>query len=587
MSTPISQQKEVVHGSVNGKGEHAKAWISAILLALVAALVLGLYDRHMVSGLIRADAMDYAQIGRNLINGNGLSTYILRPLALTHGPNAMVQPDVTHGPFYPFLIALAFGLFQAKDGVVQALSGLCFVLTVPLLIVLGQRLFNRTVGILGAAVFMFNPAMLQWASEGSVIPLVVLLATCLFLALDRVALKAHARGAEPTIRPAKAALVLTGLLAGLLYLTEPLFFWLLPILIVTIVLWHPQRRGLVAAWMLLPMCLLVLPCMVRFGMLTGNPAFGLRGSEIWMSTRAYPGFTGYRMTSDYVTPGADLVKSVLLKIFLAWNTGISALQHMPATCILIFVAPGLFFRYGDRGVNKVRSIALACLLGVFIGSTLFIFDPNVLMVAFPILLLYALAYLMHLTQEAKLNSVSKALVNTGFAVLLLFPLAASLVTTRSPETVPQAAVAYELQKQSHQDDISFSDKPWIVAWYANRPSIWIPVQDDKVTALRKQFPKARWLFLTPETRSLSQEWDIAFNGLNQWNRQYQQNRQDIGSLPTPLLITKQQLPLTEALDGFQSVPPVETETLSAVLAVVPEAAPSNLTAGKPIHTPAK
>jgi len=565
----VSPPQDVPAGNADGKGKQKQNWLSAVLLTLLAALVLWLYDGHMVSGLIRADAMDFAQLGRNLINGHGLTTYILRPLALTHGANAVAQPDVTHGPLYPFLLALAFGILGVKDSVVQIVSGLCFILTVPLMILLGQRLFNRSVGLLGAVVLLFNPAMLQYASEGSSVPLMMLLATCLFLTLDRVAVKSQSVGTDPAIKPPKAALVMTGILAGLLYLTEPFLFWILPILVVAVVRWHPHRRALATLWILLPLSLIVLPSMVRFGMLTGNPVFGIRGAEFWMTTKAYPGYTGYRMTPEDVDLGSGLFKSILLKIFLAVNSGMGALQSMPANCLLLFVVPGLFFRYGDRGVNKIRSVAIACLIGVFLGDAFLTFDGSLLMVVFPALLLYALAYLTHLLQEAKLNSLAVSLASTGMGAVLLFPLMASLLTTREPIVAQEVQVAHALQSRSRQDEVSLSDQPWIAAWYANRPSIWMPATDTRITSLRKQFPNARWLFLTPEARGLSQEWNVAFSGLMTWNQEYQQAQQAMQRPPMVLRISGQQFPLTEALDGFEAVPPIGTDTPAALLAVAP------------------
>ena len=582
------QRKNSNDGSDNLTEKRSHAGIAVLLLILGAALLLWIYNGHMVSGLVRADAMDYAQLGRNLLNGHGLTTYILRPLALTHGSNAMAQPDVTHGPLYPLLIALAFGVLGVKDGTVQAVSGLFFILTVPMLIFLGQRLFNRTVGILGAVVFMFNPAMLEYAAEATTVPLFVFLATCLFFALDRVAAKAHTAAVEATIRSSPAPLIWTGILSGLLYLTDPLFFWLLPIIVMAVIVWHPHARGRVAFWMLVPLCILILPSMARFAMLTGNPVFGLRGAEFWMGTTALPGFAGYRMAPEDLLSGAAQFKSVLLKMFLAVNTGVSALQRLPANLILLFVLPGLFFRYGDPGVNKVRAVVLACLLGVFVGSTVFMLDPTLLLVAFPGLLLFALAYLTHIAQQAKLKGPFLTLVTAGFAAVLLFPLLTSLVTTRMQVTVLEAEVAHALQKQSRPDEVSFSDQPWIAAWFADRPSIWIPVEDGKLTAIRKQFVNARWLFLTPEVRSFSKEWDMAFSGFMQWDRQYQQATAHNAAPPPSLMIIKNPVPISEALDGFAAVPPTHGGMPSAVLAAVPEsAAQSKSIRGKPSATMVK
>src|SRR5262245_11166229 len=110
------------------------------LTLLAGALLLFLYYHAQFPGLKNPDALDFAQLGRNLSAGRGFVTSILRPLALTHGGNALAQPDVTHGPLYPFLLALAFGAFGARDGVVAFISGLFYLLTIPVIYRLGARL---------------------------------------------------------------------------------------------------------------------------------------------------------------------------------------------------------------------------------------------------------------------------------------------------------------------------------------------------------------------------------------------------------------------------------------------------------------
>ena len=60
-----------------------------IVLALAALIgppaLLLLYYKLMFAGLVNSDALDFAQLGRNLSSGRGFVTYILRPLALSSG----------------------------------------------------------------------------------------------------------------------------------------------------------------------------------------------------------------------------------------------------------------------------------------------------------------------------------------------------------------------------------------------------------------------------------------------------------------------------------------------------------------------
>jgi hypothetical protein len=209
-----------------------------ILLGLVLGSILldFLYCRHMVSGLINPDAMDFAQCARNLLQGHGFTTQILSPLALTHSSKVLQQPEMIHGVFYPFLLALGFGIFGAKDAVVIALSGLFYVLTVPVIYFLGRRLFNVRVGWIAALIFLTNGTILDYAASGTHITLFLFLATCLFNTLHVMANTASTKDGQKEVASRLGpTYLLAGILTGLLYLTDPLFLWLMPVLIVAVV----------------------------------------------------------------------------------------------------------------------------------------------------------------------------------------------------------------------------------------------------------------------------------------------------------------------------------------------------------------
>src|SRR5215210_4595847 len=81
-------------------------WALVVCCLLGPPLLFLLYYSVMFPGLTNPDALDFAQIGRNLSDGRGFSTLILRPLALSQGSDALHQSDVTHGPLFPFIMAL-------------------------------------------------------------------------------------------------------------------------------------------------------------------------------------------------------------------------------------------------------------------------------------------------------------------------------------------------------------------------------------------------------------------------------------------------------------------------------------------------
>ena len=106
----------MVETEVKAKKRSWHNWALGLLLTLGPILLLGLYNHRMVAGLISPEAMDHAQLGRNLLAGHGFTTHILRSLALTDSANPLAQPDLTHGPLYPFLLDGVVGDASAFHG---------------------------------------------------------------------------------------------------------------------------------------------------------------------------------------------------------------------------------------------------------------------------------------------------------------------------------------------------------------------------------------------------------------------------------------------------------------------------------------
>jgi len=550
----------------------AKQWTTMLGLMLGSALLVFLYCRHMVNGLVSPDAMDFAQCARNLLQGHGFVTQILHPLALTHGSNSLHQPDTTHGILYPFVLALGFGMFGAKDAVVIAVSSLFYVLTGPLIFLLARRLFNVRAGWIAALIFLTNGSILEYAASGTHITLFLFLATCLFYTLHGMAGSPPAPGGQeeaPSLP--KTSYLLAGILTGLLYLTDPLFLWIVPVMLAAAVRMSPGRPFNALVWFGLPLLALLVPAMVRFGQLTGNPLFGLRGSELWMGTEMLPGLMGYRISPEHFLADRGTGLSIVRKLLLAAVEGIALIPRMPGSWILLFVAPSLVYQYSNPSATRLRSILLWCLLTTLVGGLFFSPNPIRLMIVFPALLIFAVAFLQYTLEAARLKPEKIWAVCAGLGLVLLSPLAGDLIKTRYPATVEEAGVTRALTKQMPAGDVSFSDQPWLVAWYGERASIWIPVEDQSLTDLRQQFPKARWLFLTKQTPGLSPEWDETYRGLLQWNQAYRRAQKANTPLPQSVQISGSQIPLLKALDGFETVPPLhgEGQPLTIVVAEAP------------------
>lgn len=553
------------------KANRQRFWKAAVVgVTLVTPIILAyLFTARTTNGLSYSEAMDYAQIGRNLASGRGFTTSILRPLALTHGSAVLAQPDVTHGPLYPFFLALAFGLCGAKDSTVLAVSALFYVLTTPLVYLLGARLFRPTVGLVAAAVYAVSVGVLQYVATGADYGLCALLGTCTLYTVARAASAAEDwLPGEPV--PARAWIIACGACAGLLYLTDPLYIWALPVVLVALRRLYPTSTARAWVWGAAPMAILVLPWMIRNTLVTGNPVFGLVGREIWMGTGAYPGLSAYRLGPDDIVPSMDMFKSFLLKLFLNAQAVLIGLQLLPAGWILIFVVPGLFQPPPDAVSGSVRRLSLFAMLAVLGGSALFRVQMQLAMFVLPALLVFGSEYLLRLAAGTRMTGPVRFALAAAFAFAMLGPLINAVALTHSVAALPQSAPASELARTMRPGEVALSDQPWIVAWYADRPAVWIPDGGPQVDLIRKRFVGCRWLMLTDQIRDYPPEWQMAYRSLLQWDFAVLQARMAGTAPPPPITISGSVTPIVNALNGFQSVSPSGTELPAAVLAHLPD-----------------
>lgn len=537
------------------------------MLGPIALFVL--YYKIMFPGLVNPDAMDFAQLARNLSSGHGFSTFVLRPLALTHGSNPLNQPDLVHGPLYPFILAMAFGVLGAKDSVAAYVSGLFYLLTIPVVYLMGRRVFSHKVGLYTALIFTFNALLLEYAASGLHITLYVFLATCLMLTTYNLVRKINEMDDAVKPRFPRGLTALAGILTALLYLTDPIFFWFMPAMAVAVIWFCPRNRGAAAIWFLIPMFTLAAPWMIRNASLTGNPLFGLSGMQLWMNTKnTYPGDIAWRMFSADLTPGKGLLNDVFRKFLLGAGQVIQAFPQVTASWVLAFFLPSLLFRFTDRAVNSLRITMMSCFCSIFFGMLLFNLQMPLFVSLIPTMLVFSVAYLLYLAQQAKLTGPGAAFLSILVTVAVVFPLVSDLTLSDHTPRLKEAETVMALGKISKPGDVVLCDQPWVVAWYANRPSVWIPADDARITSVRNQFKDAKWLCMTERVSRYSPSWQYVYQVFYQWNSAVSRAVATKGKVPGPIQIRGSQPPLAQSLNGFVSIPPLDKAQSNTFLAVV-------------------
>jgi len=543
--------------------------ILTIAMVIGPPLILFLYYRAMFPGLVNTTAIDFAQLGRNLSQGRGFVTYILKPLALTHGDNALRQPEMIHGPLYPLILALAFGALGAKDAVVAGVSGIFYLLTIPVLYRLGVRVFNRAVALITVLIYTFNALMLEYAISGLHITLFVFLTTSLLLAVYNIAAHNRNHTDRQQFRVPRAQLVLAGLLTGALYLTDYDFFWFVPVMIFAILWLNTAKRVSAFFWFITPLVVLIAPWMARNALVAGNPIFGLRGYEIWMNTALYPEMSAYRMAPAELIPSVQLFKAVVKKVLLGTGQAIRAFPQVTASWVLAFFLPSLLFRFTDVATNAVRRVMMYCFVALLAGTLVFQISMPMFVSVIPGMLMFAVAYLIYLVQQARLSRGSLVWLGMLMTGAVVYPLISDtlLIGKASPlRDVP--AVKAIVARSSDRTDVCISDEPSIVAWYADRPSILIPRDYERVKEARRRFG-ARWLVLTERSIHLSQEWRDLYTNMLGWNMANVRARNGKDPVPGPYRVPSGKHPLNEGLNGFMAIEPLKDTSPFTVVAVAP------------------
>ncbi len=139
----------------------------AVLFALATALV---FHRNNFRGL-STEALDCAQLARNIFRGEGFSTNLIpaeTSARLSQTTSARgFNPDLSHAPLFPLFLGGIFAVAGEKDTVVAAFSLGLYVLSAALLFVLARRLTNNlALAFTAVVVFALSLPILGLADSG-------------------------------------------------------------------------------------------------------------------------------------------------------------------------------------------------------------------------------------------------------------------------------------------------------------------------------------------------------------------------------------------------------------------------------------
>mgnify|MGYP001194771689 CR=1 FL=1 len=304
--------QEYINSIEEGKGAKLIR-IAVLLLMLVGASLV--YNINFTRNFTAPEAMDSAQLARNIAQGNGFKTQFIRPVAidmlrqtgnLTNEELKESFPDITHPPLYPLLLAGWMKLMPFKfeidlnnseskryqpEILIYLFNQILFFLALLQVFRLGEKLFDNLVAWCSSLVFMGSELYWQFSSSG--------LSTMLLLVLFLALMKALVRFEEEASLPLTKGIEVKfsgrlfyitcwiGALVGLGCMTR-YGFGLLVIPMVVFIAWFAVRfRWRSILFALLSFIIVISPWLGRNIYLSGN-LFGTSGLALYAQTYEFP-----------------------------------------------------------------------------------------------------------------------------------------------------------------------------------------------------------------------------------------------------------------------------------------------------------
>jgi len=539
------------------------------LLTLVVMALAVLYDLRAYRNFSTPEAMDTAQLARNIADGKGYTTSFIRPLSLylvqrntearqagapvrAGADFAQIQaphPDLANPPVYPVMLAglmkvLPFhfdvetmkkfwsdgGRFQRyqPEFLIAVFNEILLLVVMALTFLLARKLFDPAAAWLSALLVLGCALLWRFSVSG----LSTLLLMVIFLGLTWSALKTEELAREPQPRPEwlLALAVAAGLLAGVGALTRYAFGWVIIPVVVFLALFGGQRRIWQVTAALGAFAIVLTPWVIRNWMVSGTP-FGTAGYAI-AEGATFPGTVLERSAHPDLTY-VFLLKPIIHKFFSNLRSVFeNDLLKLGGSWAVMFFLTGLLLGFRSTPARRMRSFLLMC-LGTFIvfqalGQTELstespeVNSENLIVLTVPLVFIYGVVFFLTLLRQMKLP-----VAQMHYAVTALFVAVSCLpmmFTLCAPKVLPVAFPPYyppDIQKTAgwmKENELMMSDVPWAVAWYGHHQCVWLTLNtQDDFFAIGDDYQKpVLGLYLTPETMDAKLLSNCMRGGENSW-----------------------------------------------------------------------
>ncbi|HEU5126151.1 MAG TPA: glycosyltransferase family 39 protein [Verrucomicrobiae bacterium] len=568
--------QEIIHKLEVGSA--GPRYLRYTLTALVALALLVFYNLRVAKNFGTQEAMDSAQLARNISEGKGYTTSFVRPLSIyllterakekaAESPDAKVtdparlktaHPDISNPPVYPVVLAglmkvLPFHFEVAKskpfwssmgrftryqpDFLIAWFNEILFFAIIALTFLWARRLFDNTIAITSAILLFGSEVLWKFSASGLSTILLMLITLGLIWTLT---LLLEDESSEKKRDPMMLLIlaIATGALVGLGGLTRYGFATLIVPAVVIITLFAGERRVSLALITTAAFFAVFVPWLFRNHNLTGT-LFGTTGYGIIEGAALFPGDRLERSLDPAI---AFSVRGLWMKLLI--NSRL-ILQNEFFTfgggwLIALFLV-GLMVSFRNPTIRRMRYFLLGGLGMLFVVQALArtqlsedepgINTENFLILLLPLIVVYAVSFFFLLLEQIQVAIKQVRYVVLGvFVTLSYLPLAFALLPPRStPLAYPPyyPPIIQEMAGCFKESELIMSDVPWAVAWYGDRQCVWLTLDafpdsgetdggGENFFAINDLKKTIYGLYLTPKTLDMHYQSDIIRGGAPSW-----------------------------------------------------------------------
>lgn len=538
---PVMQN--VIHRVEEGGGIR---YLKYVLIVLALAVLILSYNLRGFKDMSTMEAMDTAQVARNLADHKGYTTLFIRPFSMyllqkayaeKNGESQLLDrtdrsqikgmhPDLANPPVYPLVLSGLMKMspkmkFQAvsnqagsfiykPDFLISLFNQALFMGAAIMVFLLARRRFDPTVAWISTALFLGTDLFWRFSMSG----LSTMLLIVIFIALAWCLLCLEEGYREAKLGSGSLLLLAAsiGLLTGLGGLTRYSFGLLIIPVIIFLILFLGRSRVILCLTALIMFTLTMAPWVARNYSVSHTP-FGTAGFAMYEGTAYFP---DYRLERS-LNPDLTRVSYHQLWSKFIGNTRVIMHEDLPKLgggwIGALFLA-GLLVGFRNPGLSRLRYFLLLCLPVLIVAQALgrtqlsedspVVNSENLLVLLAPIVIVFGVSFFFTLLDQMDLPVRQlRYLVISVFCALVCLPAIFSLISSRTTISAYPPYYLPIIQKTSgwmKENELMMSDIPWAVAWYGQRQCLWatLGLQTDFFSISDYQKPISA-IYLSPVT----------------------------------------------------------------------------------------